>query len=231
MNTHKIEINFKINEILAVDSNSDIIEIKNLKQLEMILKQNIKMKNKLLKIRNEMSRNDQDIGYTKILKKTEKKKGQGSRIQNNKIQTNSNSSNKLCKLNESYHHRRLITYNDLDASFYTLNEESMLLYNNNKLCEKNFYESKQDKIKLKNEHKYKKTHGGNAYFKKDLNKNKPRLNKENSGDSIALRQLEKELNERLNKLDLNFEKRLEINRQTAKFNYARYIKSISRIDQ
>ena len=52
MNTHKIEINFKINEILAVDSKSDIIEIKNLKQLEIILKQNIKMKNKLLKIRN-----------------------------------------------------------------------------------------------------------------------------------------------------------------------------------
>ena len=117
-----------------------------------------------------MSKNDQDIGYPKILKK-EKKKGQGSRIQNNKIQTNSNSSNKLCKLNESYHHRRLITYNDLDASFYTLNEESMRLF-----------ESKQDKIKLKNEHKYKKTHGGNTYFKKDLNKNKPRLNKENYGE-------------------------------------------------
>ena len=32
MNTHKIEINFKINEILAVESNSDIIEIKNLKK-------------------------------------------------------------------------------------------------------------------------------------------------------------------------------------------------------
>ena len=58
----------------------------------------------------------------------------------------------------------------------------MRLYNNNKLCEKNFYESKQDKIKLKNEHKYKKTHGGNTYFKKDLNKNKPRLNKENYGE-------------------------------------------------
>ena len=75
MYTHKIEINFKINEILAVDSNSDIIEIKNLKQLEIILRQNIKMKNKLLKIRNEMSKNDQDIGYPKIFKKNRKKEG------------------------------------------------------------------------------------------------------------------------------------------------------------
>ena len=58
----------------------------------------------------------------------------------------------------------------------------MHLYNSNKLCEKNFYESKQDKIKLKNEHK------------KDLNKNKPHLNKENYGDSISLKQLEKKLN-------------------------------------
>ena len=39
-------------------------------------------------------------------------KGQGSRKQNNKIKTNSNSSNKLCKSNESEHHRRLITYDD-----------------------------------------------------------------------------------------------------------------------
>jgi hypothetical protein len=75
MNTHKIEINFKINEILAVDSNSDIIEIKNLKQLEIILRQNIKMKNKLLKIRNEMTKNGQDIGYPNILKKNRKKEG------------------------------------------------------------------------------------------------------------------------------------------------------------
>ena len=38
------------------------------------------MKNKLLKIRNEMSKNDQDIGYSKILKKTEKKKGLENKI-------------------------------------------------------------------------------------------------------------------------------------------------------
>ena len=71
-----------------------------------------------------MSKNDQDIGYPKILKK-EKKKGQGSRKKNNKIKTNSNSSNKLCKSNESEHHRRLIAYDDLDAFFYKLDQESM----------------------------------------------------------------------------------------------------------
>ena len=196
MNTHKIEINFKINEILAVDSNSDIIEIKNLKQLEIILKQNIKMKNKLLKIRNEMSKNDQDIGFSKILKKTEKKKGQGSRKQNNKIKTNSNSSNKLCKLNESDHHRRLITYDDLDASFYTLDQESMYLLNNNKLCKQNNYEIEQNKSKLENLKKHinnkksnKKNHQIHPEVQislKTLNDTKERLNNLEEGFEINL---------------------------------------------
>jgi hypothetical protein len=92
-----------------------------------------------------MPKNDQDIGYSKILRKTEKMKGQGSRKQNNKIKTNSNSSNKLCKSNESEHHRRLITYDDLDASFYTLDQESMYLLNNNKLCKQNNYKIEQNK--------------------------------------------------------------------------------------
>jgi len=135
MNTHKIKINFKINEILAVNSNEDIFEITNSKQLETLIKHNIKMKNKLLKIRNKMLKYDQDNGCLKKQKKIVEKKGQGCE---NKINTNSNySGNKLCKLSESDHHRRLISYEDLDASFYTLNEESIYILNNNKLCKKN----------------------------------------------------------------------------------------------
>jgi hypothetical protein len=47
-NTHKIEINFKINEILAVDSSEDIFKIMNLNDVEILLKQNVNTKNKLL---------------------------------------------------------------------------------------------------------------------------------------------------------------------------------------
>ena len=35
-------------------------------------------------------------------------------------------SNKLCKLNKNiHHHRTLITYKDLDASYYSINEEGL----------------------------------------------------------------------------------------------------------
>jgi hypothetical protein len=65
MNTHKIEINFKINEILAVDSSKDIFKTMNLNDVEILQKQNVKTKNKLLKIRNEMIKNSRDIGNLK----------------------------------------------------------------------------------------------------------------------------------------------------------------------
>jgi hypothetical protein len=44
--------------------------------------------------------------------------------------------NKLCKLSESDHHRRLISYKRSRCIFYTLNEESVCILNNNKLCKK-----------------------------------------------------------------------------------------------
>jgi hypothetical protein len=65
MNTHKIEINFKINEILAVYSSKDIFKTMNLNDVEILLKQDVKTKNKLLKIRNEMIKNSRDIGNLK----------------------------------------------------------------------------------------------------------------------------------------------------------------------
>ena len=134
---------------------------------------------------------------TKILDtQTEEKKSQGSRKQNKKIKTNSNSSNKLYKLNESDHHRRLITYDDLDASFYTLDQESMYLLNNNKLCKQNNYEIEQNKSKLENLKKHinnkksnKKNHQIHPEVQislKTLNDTKERLNNLEKGFEINL---------------------------------------------
>ena len=58
MNTHKIKINSEINEILAGDSESINLEINAQKLVEILLKKNTNMKNKLLKIRNEMNKNN-----------------------------------------------------------------------------------------------------------------------------------------------------------------------------
>ncbi len=62
---------------------------------------------------------------TKILdvkkKKIVEKKGQGCENKFNKINTDlSYSGDKLCKLSESDHHPRLISYEDLDASLWIL---------------------------------------------------------------------------------------------------------------
>ncbi len=61
MNTHKIIINSKINEILAVDSDDINLEITTRKSIEILLRKNTNMKNKSLKIRNEMNKNNKDI--------------------------------------------------------------------------------------------------------------------------------------------------------------------------
>jgi len=60
MNTHKIKINFKINAILAGDSDVFNSEITKQEIIEILLKKNTNMKNKLLKIRNEMKKNEKD---------------------------------------------------------------------------------------------------------------------------------------------------------------------------
>jgi len=48
MNTHKIKINFKINAILAGDSDVINSEITKQEIIEILLKKNINMRNKLL---------------------------------------------------------------------------------------------------------------------------------------------------------------------------------------
>ena len=116
MNAHKIEINSEINDILAGDLNEDNFETNGLNYVKNLLKANKKMKNKLLKIRNEMIRNNQDLGQLVKNRKLTKENSQGQYFK----------CNKLCKLNKNnHHHRTLITYEDLDTSYYTMNEESL----------------------------------------------------------------------------------------------------------
>jgi len=97
--------------------------------VEILLKQNVKTKNKLLKIRIEMIKNSWDIGSK------------------NNINSNSNYYNKLCKFSESDHHRRLITYVDLDSTFYILNEESLCFSESNNNKKLNKHEMYKEKVK------------------------------------------------------------------------------------
>jgi len=150
MNTHKIIINSKINEILAVDSNDINSEIITRKSIEILLKKNTNMKNKLLKIRNEMNKNEKDIESLLEQKLANAKTSQGYR---NKIFKNKNiymNWNKLCKsskFKESDHHRSLITYDDLDSDYYSSYNEDNLCLNNNKNSNNKFL--KDDKLKDK----------------------------------------------------------------------------------
>jgi len=77
MSTHKIKINSKINEILAVDSNDINSEITTRKSIEILLKKNTNMKNKLLKIRNEMKKNEKDMDTLLEQKSTKEILSQG----------------------------------------------------------------------------------------------------------------------------------------------------------
>ena len=82
------------------------------------------MKNKLLKIRNEMKKNEKDMDTLLEQISTKENLSQG---RNDKIFKNKNiymQWNKLCKLNkfkESDHHRSLITYDDLDYDYNLTN--------------------------------------------------------------------------------------------------------------
>jgi len=132
MNTHKIKINFKINAILAGDSDVFNSEITKQEIIEILLKKNTNMKNKLLKIRNEMKKNEKDTDTLLEQISTKENLSQG---RNDKIFKNKNiymQWNKLCKLNkfkESDHHRSLITYDDNLTNNNVNNEVKNAYYN------------------------------------------------------------------------------------------------------
>ena len=100
------------------------------------------MKNKLLKIRNEMNKNNQDMETLLEQKLMKENLSQGRK---NKIFKNKNiymQWNKLCKLNkfkESDHHRSLVTYDDIDYDNYLLNDEDNLCKLNKHMKETNAY--------------------------------------------------------------------------------------------
>jgi hypothetical protein len=122
MVAHKI---LEINEILVCDANELITETAKLKYIENLLKRTTNMKKMLLKIRNEMKRNNQDIEKLRNYKIVNGNNSQGHQ---NKVDYNdeySNLSNELCKLNRRDDHRSIITYDDLDYEYYTLNEENL----------------------------------------------------------------------------------------------------------
>jgi len=77
MNIHEIEINLKINEILAVVSDAFNSEITTQNIIEILLKKNTNMKNKLLKIRNEMKKNEKDMDTLLEQKSTKEILSQG----------------------------------------------------------------------------------------------------------------------------------------------------------
>jgi hypothetical protein len=82
------------------------------------------MKNMLLKIRNEMRRNNKDIQQLRSFKIINGKNGEGH-LNNQSDKNLKLSNNKLCKTNG---HRSIITYDDLDSEFYTLNEDNLCNY-------------------------------------------------------------------------------------------------------
>lgn len=113
MIVHKI---VKINNILACDANELITETTKLNYIENLLKRTTNMKNMLLKIRNEMKRNNQDIERLREYKILNGKNGQGQK-------SNYDYYNEGCKFSNK--HRSIITYDDLDPEYYNIDEEKL----------------------------------------------------------------------------------------------------------
>ena len=116
MNVHKI------NKILACDENELFTETTKLNHIQNLLKRATNMKKMLLKIRNEMKRNNIDIEHLINCKKTKQNNGQS---QQSKVNYSDEHSDELCDSNKRHDHRSIITYDDLDSEYYAFNEESL----------------------------------------------------------------------------------------------------------